>query len=68
LWNFQLNTEVAQQSHENLSSLDQVKILNVSYEDGGESLLSILLEEVLAVDAINEITVIGDEMDRIPGS
>src|SRR6266540_5588059 len=34
LWDFQLNTEVAQQSHEDQLSLDLVEILNVSSEDG----------------------------------
>ena len=34
LWDFQLNTEVAQQSHEDQPSLDLVEILNVSSEDG----------------------------------
>ena len=34
LWDFQLNTEVAQQLHEDQSSLDLVEILNVSSEDG----------------------------------
>ncbi len=34
LWNFQLNSEVAQQSHEDQPSLDLVEILNVSSEDG----------------------------------
>ncbi len=33
LWDFQLNTEVVQQSHEDQPSLDQVEILNVSCED-----------------------------------
>src|SRR6266542_1539104 len=54
LWDFQLNTKVAQQSHENQLSLDLVKILNVSSEDGGESSLNISLEEVLAAGAVEE--------------
>src|SRR6266545_29416 len=36
LWDFQLNTEMAQQSHEDQSSLDLIEILNVSSENGGE--------------------------------
>src|SRR6266540_7024675 len=47
LWDFQLNSEVAQQSCENLPSLDLVEILNVASEDGEESSLNISLEEVL---------------------
>ena len=34
LWDFQLNTEVVQQSHKDQPSLDLVEILNVSSEDG----------------------------------
>src|SRR6266511_3894646 len=34
LWDFQLNTEVAQQIHEDPPLLDLVEILNVSSEDG----------------------------------
>ncbi len=34
LWNFELNTKVAQQSHEDQPLLDLVEILNVSSEDG----------------------------------
>src|SRR6266540_871316 len=37
LWDFQLNSEMAQQSCEDQPSLDLVEILNVSSEDGGES-------------------------------
>src|SRR6266498_2770935 len=54
LWDFQLNTKVEQLSHEDQLFLNQVKILNVSYEDGEESSLNILLEEVLVTDAVNE--------------
>src|SRR6266496_2554637 len=68
LWDFQLNTEVAQQSHEDLPSLDLVEILNVSSEDGGESLLNISLEEVLAAGIVEEAAVWDDEIDRVPGS
>ena len=68
LWDFQLNTEVAQQSHEDPPSLDLVEILNVSSEDGGESSLNISLEEVLTVDAVKDIAIIGDKIDRIPRS
>src|SRR6266542_1212172 len=49
LWDFQLNIEVAQQSHEDQPSLDLVEILNIFSEDGGESSLNISLEEILAV-------------------
>src|SRR6266542_342183 len=42
LWNFQLNTEVTQQSYEDQPLLDLVEILNVSSEDGEESSLNIL--------------------------
>src|SRR6266508_412002 len=52
LWDFQLNTEVVHQSHEDQPSLDLVEILNVSSEDGGESSLNISLEEVLAVGVV----------------
>jgi len=48
--------------------LDQVEVLNVSCEKREESLLSFTLEEVLAVNIVNEtaaIAVIGDEMDRV---
>ena len=65
LWDFQLNTEVAQQSHEDQPSLNLVEILNVSSEDREELSLNISLEEVLAADAIDNITVIGDETDRV---
>ena len=65
LQDFQFNNEVTQQSHEDHLSLDQEEILNVSCEDGGELSLNILLEEVLAVDVVDEIIVIGDEMGRV---
>src|SRR6266498_302972 len=68
LWDFQLNTEVAQQSHEDQLSLDLVEILNVSSEDGGESSLNISLEEVLAAGAVEEAAVKDDEIGRVPGS
>ena len=68
LWDFQLNTEVVQQSHEDQPSLDLVEILNVSSEDGGESSLNISLEEVLAAGAVEEDAVVDDGIDRIPGS
>src|SRR6266542_3143097 len=68
LWDFQLSTEVAQQSHEDQPSLDLVEILNVSSEDGGESSLNILLEEVLAAGAVEEDAVVDDGIGRIPGS
>ena len=52
---------MAQQSHEDQPSLDQVEILNVSCEDGRESSLNILLKEVLTANAINETVAIGDK-------
>ena len=68
LWDFQLNTEVVQQSHEDQSSLDLVEILNVSSEDGGESSLNISLEEVLAAGVVEEVAVEDDEIGRVPRS
>ncbi len=68
MWDFQLNIEVAQQSHEDLLSLDLVKILNVFSEDGRESSLNILLEEVLAAGAIEESAVGDDKIGRVSGS
>ena len=59
-----------QQSHENQLSLDQVEVLNAFCEKRDESLLSFTLEEILAANAVNGITVItviGDKMDRIFG-
>ena len=64
LWDFQLNSEVAQQSHEDQSMLDLVEILNVSSEDGRESSLNILLKEVLTVDAV-KAAVVDDEIGRV---
>ena len=64
LWDFQLNTEVAQQSHEDQPSLDLVEILNVSSEDGGESSLNISLKEVLAAGVV-EAAVEDDEIGRV---
>ncbi len=49
---------MVQQLREDQPSLDLVEILNVSSEDGGESLLNISLEEVLAADAVENIVVI----------
>ena len=57
MWDFQLNTEVAQQLHEDQPSLDLVEILNVSSEDRGESSLNISLEEVLAAGVVEEAVV-----------
>ena len=68
LWDFQLNTEMAQQTHEDQPSFDLVKILNISSEDGGESLLNISLKEVLVAGTVEEIAVGDDEIDRVPGS
>ena len=63
LWNFQLNTEVTQQSHENQPSLDLVEILNVSSENGRESSLNILLAGI-----VEEIAADDDEISRVPRS
>ena len=68
MWDFQLNTEGAQQSHEDQPSLDLVEILNVSSEDGGESSLNILLKEVLTASAVENIAVIDNEISRVSGS
>ena len=68
LWDFQLNTEVAQQLHEDQPLLDLVEILNISSEDGEESLLNISLEEILAADAAEEAAVLDDEIGRVPRS
>ena len=68
MWDFQLNTEVAQQSHENQPSLDLVEILNISSEDGGESSLNITLEEVLATGAVEETAADDDEIGKVLGS
>ncbi len=66
MWDFQLNDEVAQQLYEDFLSLDQEEILNMSCKDGGKSSLNISLKEVLIVNAVEEIAVIGDEMNRVP--
>src|SRR6266511_4121448 len=68
LWDFQLNTEMAQQSHEDQPSLDLVEILNVFSEDGGESSLNISLKEVLAAGTVEEAAVEDDEIGRVPES
>src|SRR6266540_2189372 len=68
LWDFQLNSKVAQQLHEDQPSLDLVKNLNVSSEGGGESSLNISLEEVLAADAVEAAAVEDDEIGRVSGS
>ncbi len=65
MWDFQLNTEVAQQSYEDQPSLDLVEILNVSSEDGGESSLNISLEEVLTAGAVEETTADDDKIGRV---
>src|SRR6266498_70166 len=65
LWDFQLNTEVAQQSHEDQLSLDLVEILNISSEDGRESSLNISLKEVLAAGIVEETAVVDDEIGRV---
>src|SRR6266498_297258 len=68
LWDFQLNTEMAQQLHEDQPSLDLVEILNVFSENGGESSLNISLEEVLAAGAVEEVAVGDDEIGRVSRS
>ncbi len=68
MWDFQLNSEVAQQPLEDQPSLDLVEILNVSSEDGGESSLNISLKEVLTAGAVDEIAVNDDEIGRVPES
>src|SRR6266498_538210 len=68
LWDFQLNSEVVQQSHEDQPSFDLVEILNVSSEDGKESSLNISLKEVLAASAVEETAAEDDEISRVPGS
>src|SRR6266542_5001228 len=60
LWNFQLNNKVVQQSCKDQLLLDQVEILNVSCEHGGESSLNISLKEVLAANTTEEPAVTGD--------
>ena len=56
---------MALQTHENQSSFDQVEILNVSCKNEEKSSLNILLEEVLAANAVNKTAVIDDEMNRV---
>src|SRR6266498_118787 len=68
LWDFQFNSEIVQQSHEDQPSLDLVEILNVSSEDEGESSLNISLEEVLAAGAVEEAAEEDDEIGRVSGS
>src|SRR6266540_2823845 len=68
LWDYQPNREVAQQSHEDQLSLDQVEDLNASCEERGESSLNISLEEVLAAAAVEETAVEDDEIGRVPES
>ncbi len=68
LWDFQPNSKVAQQSHENQPSLNLVEILNVSSEDGEESSLNISLKEVLAAGTVEEIAVGDNEIGRVPRS
>ena len=67
MWDFQLNTEVTQQSHEDQPSLDLVESLNVSSENGGELSLNISLEEVLAVNAVVEAAVDNNEIGKVSG-
>ena len=68
LWNYQLNSEVAQQPHEDQLSLDQVEVLNASCEERGESSLNISLEEVLAAAVVEETAEGDDEIGRVFGS
>ncbi len=68
MWDFQLNTEVAQQSHEDQPSLDLVEILNVTSEYEGESSLNISLEKVLTAGVVDETVVDDDEIGRVFGS
>ncbi len=68
MWNFQLNSEVAQQVYEDQPSLDLVEILNVSSEYGGESSLNISLEEVQAAGVVEETAVGDDKIGRVFGS
>ena len=56
---------MVQQLYKNQPSLDQVKILNVSCENGRKSSLNISLEEILIADVADEIAVIGDETARV---
>jgi len=67
LWDFQLNGEMAQQLHEDQPLLDLVEILNISSKDRGESSLNLSLEEVLAASTVEEITVVDNEIGRVPG-
>ncbi len=57
LWDYQPNSEVAQQPYEDQLSLDQVEVLNTSCEERGESSLNISLEEVLAAAVVEETAV-----------
>ena len=68
MWDFQLNTEMVQQSYEDQPLLNLVEILNISSENGKESSLNISLEEVLAAGAVEEAAVKDDEIGRVPGS
>ncbi len=56
---------MVQQSHEDQPSLDLVEILNISSEDGEESLLNISQEKVLAAGAVEETAVGDDEIGRV---
>ena len=68
MWDFQLNSEMVQQSYEDQLLLDLVEILNISSEDGGELSLNILLEEVLVAGAVEETAVGDNEIDRVSRS
>ncbi len=58
---------MAQQLHEDQPLLDLVEILNISSKDRGESSLNLSLEEVLAASTVEEITVVDNEIGRVPG-
>ncbi len=58
---------MAQQLHEDQPLLDLVEILNISSKDRGESSLNLSLEEVLAASTAEEITVVDNEIGRVPG-
>ncbi len=59
-----------QQSHKDQPLLDQAKVLNAICKKGEESLLSLILEEVLAANIVNETAAaaaIGNKRDKISG-
>ena len=56
---------MTQQLCKDQPSLDQAEVLNAVCKDKKKSLLNILLKEVLAMNVVNEITIIGNEIDRV---